>query len=234
MFAKLKDIYRDPRAWPPLEEEMGGFRQFFKGKVLNAGSGGRDISSLVDGRLYNQDLAYGPDAEYGKNLDFTGPIHEIPVEDAFFDAVICNAVLEHVPNPGEAMNEFNRILKPGGCLYLCAPFLQPEHKCPGDFQRWTLDGLKKLAAEHGFKVERAEPVHTLYHTLAWILWDWLRDDRRPICRLLKLVLFPLLRLGCARGKRIVSTLASGCRVLARKPLRQDPPDTKTAAPAPQK
>ena len=36
--------------FPPIEEELGPYRHLFKGKVLNAGAGMRDISPLVEGR----------------------------------------------------------------------------------------------------------------------------------------------------------------------------------------
>ena len=59
----------------------------------------------------------------------------IPFEDDYFDAIICNAVLEHVADPQAVMAEFARVCRPGGFLYLAVPFMQPEHPDPTDFQR---------------------------------------------------------------------------------------------------
>ena len=41
---------------------------------------------------------------------------------AEFDAIICNHVLEHVPDDRAAMLELRRILRPGGTAILMVPF----------------------------------------------------------------------------------------------------------------
>jgi SAM-dependent methyltransferase len=216
MFKTLKQIYTDPRVFPTIEEEIGDYVRYFKGKVLNAGAGNRDISHLVDGKLYNQDLENGPLSSDTRPLDFVGPIHKIPVEDGFFDVVINNAVMEHVSNPHEIMREMHRVLRSDGILYLVVPFMQPEHKCPTDYQRYTLDGLKQLAVDHDFEVLHADGVHTVYQTLTWICWDWLKDSKRLRERFIKWVLFPVLWFLGKHGKRQCSTLYSAHRVVARK------------------
>lgn len=40
----------------------------------------------------------------------------------FFDVIICNHVLEHIPEDGKAMSELFRMLKPGGWAILQVPF----------------------------------------------------------------------------------------------------------------
>ncbi len=49
-------------------------------------------------------------------------ITQIPCPDASFDAVICNHVLEHVPDDQRAMRELFRVLKPGGWAILQVPY----------------------------------------------------------------------------------------------------------------
>lgn len=61
-----------------------------------------------------------------KNLDYTttdlnspladvkADICNLPFEDASFDVIFCNHVLEHIPDDTKAMQEMYRILKPGG------------------------------------------------------------------------------------------------------------------------
>jgi ubiquinone/menaquinone biosynthesis C-methylase UbiE len=213
VFRRIIDYYKEAAVWPTLEEELGDYRQYLKGKVLNAGAGDRDLSPFVDGELFNQDLPHG---WHNENIQIHSPLHEIPVEDEFFDVVFCNAVLEHVENPVEIVEEFRRVLKKGGHLYLCVPFMQPEHLDPGDFQRYTQDGLKKLVTDRGFDVLRAEGVHNVYHTLAWVTNDWLRSRRTVPYILLRLVLNPLLKFMCKHSKAYVHTIASGYRVLALK------------------
>jgi predicted SAM-dependent methyltransferase len=48
-------------------------------------------------------------------------ILNITYSDNFFDAILCSHVLEHVNNDRQAMNEFYRVLKPGGWAILQVP-----------------------------------------------------------------------------------------------------------------
>jgi len=196
--------------FPPIEQELGPYRHYFKGKVLNAGAGRRDISSLVDGQLYNQDLVRRP------GIDIEGPLHEIPVEDEFFDAIICNAVLEHVVNPDEVMSEFHRVCRPGGVLYLTVPFLQPEHLDPTDYQRYTLRGLERLVTHHGFEVTESGGVHSVYVTVAWIAREWLSQKRSVAGAVARRLLYPYLRRKCRTSDEHVHSLASAYRVIGVK------------------
>lgn len=66
-------------------------------------------------------------------IDIVSNITSIPVEDASFDAVLCSEVLEHIPDPVAAIQEFARILKPGGALILTAPFCSLTHFAPYHF-----------------------------------------------------------------------------------------------------
>ncbi len=199
--------------FPPIEDELGPYKAHFKGKVLNAGAGHRDIRHLIEGKLYNQDI---PTGLHNANIDIYSPLHQIPMESNFFDAIICNAVLEHVENPQEVMNEFHRVCTVGGILYLCVPFMQPEHLDPTDFQRYTIAGLKRLVQQHGFEVLRAEGVHSVHTTLAWIFLEWLNAASTFEHFVLKWLFFPYLKRKCRRSRFHVHSLASAYRVLARK------------------
>lgn len=194
--------------FPSIEAELDPYRHRFGGRVLNAGAGSRDISGLVDGELFNQDIKPGP------GIDFESPLDQVPVDDRFFDVVLCNAVLEHVPNPDEVVAELGRVTRPGGLLYLCVPFVQPEHLDPGDYQRYTFDGLRVLVERHGFEVREGGPVHSVYVTLAWIVSEWLAGRRGVGAGLLKAVLYPALRRKCRTSTEQVHSIASAYRVLA--------------------
>jgi SAM-dependent methyltransferase len=199
--------------FPGIEEELGGYREYFKGNVLNAGAGNRDIRPMIQGKLFNQDI---PTGLHNANIDILSPLDKIPVADGFFDCIICNAVLEHVENPEAVLKEFQRVCKPGGYLYLAVPFMQPEHLDPTDFQRYTLDGLKRLVRQHGFEVVKGEGVHSVYTTLGWIFLEWLQAANTFEHFLLKCFFFPYLKRKI-RGQRLhVHTLASTYRVLGRK------------------
>jgi SAM-dependent methyltransferase len=197
--------------FPPIEEELGPYRHLFTGNVLNAGCGDRDIRSLVPGRLYNQDIAEGL---HNADVDIESPLDRIPVEDGFFNTIICNAVLEHVANPEDVMREFARVCAPGGTLYLTIPFMQPEHKDPTDFQRYTLDGLGLLCQRHGFRVVELHGVHSVYTTLSWILTEWLDPLPTRRAAVLRAVLYPWLKRKLRTARHHVPSLASAHRAIA--------------------
>jgi SAM-dependent methyltransferase len=46
---------------------------------------------------------------------------DIPFEDASFDLVLSDNVLEHLNNPGEVFTEINRVLKPNGLFLIKTP-----------------------------------------------------------------------------------------------------------------
>lgn len=52
-------------------------------------------------------------------------VHDIPFEEAKFDVVFCNHVMEHVEDDYKAMAEIFRVLKPGGFAILQIPLFYP-------------------------------------------------------------------------------------------------------------
>ncbi len=197
--------------FPALADELGPYAQELDGEILNAGAGDRDLRSLVPGRVHNQDIAEGL---HSADIDIVSPLHQIPVDDGFFDGIVCNAVLEHVANPEEVMAEFARVAKPGALLYLCVPFMQPEHPDPTDFQRYTIEGLKLLAERHGFEVREAGGMHNVYVTLGWIAHEWLTASDRLRFRIMRRLAFPWLARKAKTSPFHVHSLASAYRVVA--------------------
>lgn len=77
-------------------------------------------------------------------IDIVGDILSLPFADKAFDLVICQFVLEHVKDISKAISEINRVLAPGGLVYINMPFVQPFHPSPSDYNRLTLPGLRFL------------------------------------------------------------------------------------------
>jgi len=68
-------------------------------------------------RYINADLNPGA-------ADVQMDITAIPHPDSSFDYLLCNHVLEHIPNDAQAMRELFRVLKPGGTAILQVPFAE--------------------------------------------------------------------------------------------------------------
>lgn len=203
--------------WPTTDEELRDLqdRGYLRGTILNLGAGWDDIAHLIDGTLVNQDIPW-PD-ESRTNIDIFSPADRIPRADSTFDAILCLAVLEAVPDPERVVQEMRRVLKPRGCVIASVSFLQPEHKCPTDYRRYTKDGLIQLFEKHGFDVEEVKPLFTVYHTLHWIIRLWLLRKNSLTYRFLRLVLLVPLAIMAKRSTLTSDRVASAFRIVARKP-----------------
>lgn len=59
------------------------------------------------------------------------------LEPESVDLVICTYGLEHIPDPRKAIDEFCRVLKKDGILFISIPFINRLHEDPVDFLRFT-------------------------------------------------------------------------------------------------
>lgn len=164
-----------PVHFQPLESELEPIVAYLGGRLLDAGAGTRDITPFlrrhgVTGITRYDVMASGPGG-------VIGALESMPFAGGRFDSVLCNAVLEHVADAEQATRELARVVKPGGHLVVAVPFLQPYHPCPGDYQRYTADGLAALGRRAGLEVVSVLPVHSLGQTLGWILWEHALEKR---------------------------------------------------------
>jgi len=113
--------------------------------ILDAGAGESVYKKYFSHCNYKAiDLAVGESRWNYANLDYVGSLHEMPIEDDLFDAVLCTQVLEHLEWPRESVKEMHRVLKPGGKLYMTVPMAQNEHQVPYDFFRYTSYGIESI------------------------------------------------------------------------------------------
>jgi len=134
------------------------------GLVLDCGSGRRD---LYYDHVVNFDIA-----EYD-TTDVMGVGEDLPFKDNSFDVVLSLSVLEHVKDPFKCAGEIARVLKPGGLLICCVPFLQPYHGYPHHYYNMTGQGLKNLFDDK-LEIDKIEiTVNELpVWSLTWILRNW--------------------------------------------------------------
>ncbi|MFO1242515.1 MAG: class I SAM-dependent methyltransferase [Rickettsiales bacterium] len=87
-----------------------------------------------------------------ENVEIVADAHVLPYADNSVDAIYCEAVLEHLSDPGKAVEEMQRVLKPGGNVLATTPFLQAYHGYPHHYQNFTLAGHELLFTKRGFIV----------------------------------------------------------------------------------
>jgi SAM-dependent methyltransferase len=109
-------------------------------RVLDVGCGDRPYEQLLAGAA----AIVGFDVPGNPYADLHGSIDALPADDASFDVVLCLQVLEHVPEPGAAVRELRRVVKPGGRVLLSTHGIYPFHPNPDDLWRWTHQGLERL------------------------------------------------------------------------------------------
>jgi len=88
-------------------------------------------------------------------VDVVGDACALPFKKDSFGLVWLEAALEHLPDPNRAVLEIGRVMKPGAFLYVEIPFMQGYHADPGDYQRYTVEGLGRLFGD--FEVEWVRP-----------------------------------------------------------------------------
>jgi SAM-dependent methyltransferase len=146
------------------EDMKGVVTRYSRGRTLDIGAGRlawrkllhRHVTSYISGDIvvWHEDLDLAFDA--------TG---ELPFPDETFDTIFCCSVLEHDPEPWDALFEMHRILAPRGRLLISVPFLLHLHDEPHDYHRFTRYGLECLAARSGFTVHETIENGSLFHFL---------------------------------------------------------------------
>jgi SAM-dependent methyltransferase len=159
-----------------LKQVPAGFR------ILDAGAGEQEYKRFCthlnyvaqdfaryDGRGDSAGLQMGSWNQ--SNLDIISDITAIPEPDASFDAIMCIEVFEHLPEPIKAVEEFARLLKPGGYLILTAPFCSLTHFAPYHFYTgYNRYFYEKHLLANGFKILDLQMNGNYFEYLAQEVW----------------------------------------------------------------
>jgi SAM-dependent methyltransferase len=158
---------------------------------------------------------------YGSSLThFIADAHQIPLATASVDAVIVQAVLEHVVDPEQVVSEIHRVLRPDGLVYAETPFMQQVHAGAYDFVRFTSSGHRWLF--RAFEELGAGPVAGPGTQLLWSIDHLARGLTRSQLagRLARAAFFWLRRLDGLIPEPFALDAASACFFLGRRAERE--------------
>lgn len=145
-----------------------------EGIILDCGAG---LRNTYYSNVYNYEIV-----DY-VTTDIIGVGEVLPFKDNTFDGIISIAVLEHVKDPFKCSQEIMRVLKPGGRLISCIPFLQPYHGYPHHYYNMTHQGHANLYEQNltSFSIEVLKSMKPI-HTLTWFLQKYTNGLSDPSIR----------------------------------------------------
>lgn len=109
------------------------------GSALLAQRGNQVVGVDIDA----QTIERASDRYKGSNLTFRkGDIYCIPAASAEFDVIVSFETLEHVENHDKVIEEFKRVLRPGGMLLISTPdrdFYRTQGETPNQYHKKELN-----------------------------------------------------------------------------------------------
>lgn len=115
-----------------------------KARILNAGSSSTNLGN----NCINVDIQNKP------GIHCACDVHQIPFGESTFDIVVLSAVLQYCRNPYQVASELFRVLKPGGIVYVDAPFVQAYCPDTPDLFRFSKEALGVIFSQ--FKVLKSD------------------------------------------------------------------------------
>lgn len=124
----IERIYENIRSGNRLEKDIYEFRH--AKKILDIGCGRGNFLKLIGDRGVGIDGSKD-NVDFCKNAGLkvyeVALPNKLPFNDADFDGIYCSHLIEHFP-PDNAiliMKEINRVLRPGGILFIRSPLYSP-------------------------------------------------------------------------------------------------------------
>jgi 2-polyprenyl-3-methyl-5-hydroxy-6-metoxy-1,4-benzoquinol methylase len=193
-----------------LENSLQQCAPYVKGRLLDVGCGNRP---------YEKTFFAGASEYIGCDYlsersrpDVVCSATNLTFPDNAFDTVVSTEVLEHVPEPQQAINEMYRVLKPGGYLILSTPMYWPRHEVPYDFFRYPYDGMLHLIKTGGLELVRIFNRGRAYAMVGQVIQHVHPFNVRAVNWLIN-----WFCLWCDRRLR-QDTITLGWTVVARKPV----------------
>jgi SAM-dependent methyltransferase len=133
-----------------LREMRRAVKTHATGRLLDVGAGTLCCRRVVQPYIAEyRSLDFRPTHP---ELDYVADAQKMPLPDNSFDTTLSSQVLEHVPNPEQALREMYRVLKPGGKTIITIPLFGYLHNEPHDYFRYTKYGVQALMERTGFTI----------------------------------------------------------------------------------
>ncbi|OJU96167.1 MAG: hypothetical protein BGO23_01190 [Solirubrobacterales bacterium 67-14] len=157
-------------------------KRWARGKMLDIGCGVKPYKKMFAPYVDQHIGLDHADTLHSRNeIDIEATAYEMPIADETFDTVLCSMVLEHLEEPGKALSEAHRVLKPGGSAIYMAPFIWHLHEQPRDFFRYSEHGLTHLFEKTGFEVKELVPLSGFWVTFGQLFVYYIyRFNRGPM------------------------------------------------------
>ncbi len=150
-----------------VRERVEEFVQQFNlqtAKALDVGSGSGYLQDVVEDYT-GLDISTTARRFYHKPF-VAGSATAMPFSDNTFDTIWTIWVLEHVPNPEQALREIRRVANDGGLLYLAPAWDVPPWAAQGlDYRPYSDFGFAGKVAKASLPVQRS-----FQGTAEWIIW----------------------------------------------------------------
>jgi len=199
-----------------------------EGTVLDVGCGLSQYRSMLPSAA----RYIGMDVTPNSQTAIVASALHLPFGDSSIDSILCSEVLEHLPEPSDAIAEMQRVLRRGGRVYLTTPQSWGLHYEPHDYFRYTKYGLRYLFEKHGFQIEEVRQIGGLFSyfsvrclellvanpVMSLLAAIGVRRGRYRAAALAALPLNVVLYPFCRLVDRFDRTNAYGWAVLARKTL----------------
>lgn len=118
--------------------------------------GSRNVTGVTRRNLFPHCVDYiGFDVLAGDGVDIVGDAHKLsesfPLER--FDFIYSISVFEHLLFPWKVVLEINKVMRPGGYVFVSTHPVWPAHELPWDFWRFPRNGFHALFNQYtGFEI----------------------------------------------------------------------------------
>ena len=113
-----------------------------KGRTLIVGS---RVYKEKEDRRKRYDNVVGVDMLEGEGVDLVLNLEEpLPEDIGQFEHIECMSVLEHSRRPWLLAENIERLMAPGGTIFLSVPFIWRIHAYPSDYFRFTPEGIRAI------------------------------------------------------------------------------------------